>query len=621
MLTHRFARLAVPAMLLAFPLMVPAALPAAAASAAAQAGPGAGVVPQGTQSDANYAASFGISRVTNVDATSGAISCYRPEDPYFVSGGPNDGYTGMSACPPAGATTGEDTGAAGPYPSQAGSNPGYPAAGPMLVQDHSESDIRVDPTSPEHLIGSSKWFASAEGYNHVLGFYESFDGGKSWSAGHIPGYEGWTDNTDPVGAFDGFGNYYEFILPYQFFYNADGTHDFKVGTPLEPNPAQPAEAVAVAVRPHGATSAAGWITTHAGHLDFVASYDSVGNEPDKQWLTIDDNPSSPHYNRVYAMWVDFHSVTPVPYVSYADARPDGTHSGWSAPRPLPVSPGSATGVTYLLPHVDPNGTVYTTLTNFAPRQGFCCASVFADKSADGGKTWTVAGTAVSTVRPPPLTYPNTTFRDGIENTFAVGNHAGARGGYPLYAAYEDFSAGAGNVMLTASYDGGATWTSPIQVNDNASAADEFQPNLTVAPGGTVSVNFYDRRLACPAAGTRQAAAAGLALDQVNPDYTGSLPPYGAANYCVNASIQFYTPQLSPIGHNIRISGSTFDPQLNSPHTGCAACETTFIGDYFGNTTGATASGTLDYSTFTSTYDDRTNPAHYQQQIVASVPVP
>ena len=48
----------------------------------------------------------------------------------------------------------------------------------MLVNNHSESDIQVDPTNPNHLIGSTKWFASAEGYNHILGFYESFDGGK-----------------------------------------------------------------------------------------------------------------------------------------------------------------------------------------------------------------------------------------------------------------------------------------------------------------------------------------------------------------------------------------------------------------------------------------------------------
>jgi hypothetical protein len=619
--TRRFAPLVLPALLLALPLAVPATLAAAAVPAAAQAGPGVGDVPQDTQSDASYAASFAAAKVTNIDVTSGQVSCYRPEDPYFASDGPNDGYTGMSPCPASGATTGENTGASGPYPTQAGSNPGFPAAGPMLVKDHSESDIRVDPTNPRHLIGSVKWFASAEGYNHVLGFYESFDGGKTWSTGHIPGYEGWTDNTDPVGAFDGFGNYYEFILPYQFFYNADGTHDFKIGTPLEPNPAQPAEVVAVAVRPHGATSATDWVTTHAGHPDFVATYDSVGNEPDKQWMTIDDNPASPHYNRVYAMWVDFHFVTPVPFVSFADARADGTHTDWSAPEPLPQPPHTPQGATYLLPHVAPDGAIYTTVTNFDPKQGFCCASVFVDKSADGGVTWSVAGTAVPSVTPPPLIYPNTTFRDGIENTFAVGSHLDAQGSYPLYVAYEDFSAGVDNVMLTASYDGGATWTSPIQVNDNAGPADEFQPNLTVAPGGTVSVNFYDRRLACPAAGTAQATAAGLALDQVNPHYAGSLPPYGAANYCVNASIQFYTPQLAPIGHNIRLTQNTYDPQLNAPHVDCATCETTFIGDYFGNTTGPVGPGTLDYSTLVSTYDDGTNPAHDQQQIVATVPVP
>ena len=126
---HRFRRLAVPAALLALPLAVPATLVATSAPAAAQAGPGVGVVPQGQQSDASYAASYTAAKVTNVDVTSGQASCYRPEDPYVVSDGPNDGYTGMSPCPGSGATTGENTGASGSYPTQAGSNPGFPAAG------------------------------------------------------------------------------------------------------------------------------------------------------------------------------------------------------------------------------------------------------------------------------------------------------------------------------------------------------------------------------------------------------------------------------------------------------------------------------------------------------------
>src|SRR5207248_7322699 len=250
-----------------------------------------GNVPQGTQSDTAYAAS--AAGVTNILATNQRTSCYRPEVPYSTSLFPANGYDGMTTCP--GADTGEDTGLGSAYPTQAGSNPNYPATEPKLVKDHSESDIRVDPTNANHIIGQSKWFVSAEGYNHLLGFYESTDGGKTWPVqGHVPGYEGWTDNTDPIGAFDGFGNYYEINLPYQFFYRSDGSHDYTVGKSQEPNRVQAAEAISVSVRPHGATTANQWITTANGKPDIIASYNSVGRESDKQWIAIDTNPSSPY---------------------------------------------------------------------------------------------------------------------------------------------------------------------------------------------------------------------------------------------------------------------------------------------------------------------------------------
>jgi hypothetical protein len=597
------------------------------ASPAWASGPGVGNVPQGTQSDAAYAASFALKNVTNVFATTQQVSCYRPEvSAAQFNDGPNDGYSGESACPSTGATTGENTGAAAPYATQSGSRAGYPMSGPQLVKDHSESDLRVDPVHSKHLIGSSKWIVSAEGYNHLLGFYESFDGGKSWPVqGHIPGYEGWTDNTDPIGAFDGFGNFYELILPYQFTYDSNGHHDFNVGG--LPNPSQPSEAITVSVHPWAATPSAGnWITTHNGAPDVIVSYDSVGNAVDKQWLTIDANPTSPHYNRVYAMWVDFRGpYGSIPWVSYADARSNGTHSDWSQPAKLPFPPISQ-GVTYLLPHVAPNGDVYTTVTN-APNTnsgGHESDAIFLDKSTDGGASWITVSTVVDAVTPPPLIYPNTTFRDGIENTFAVGNQLDAQGLYPLYVAYEDFSAGVDNVILTVSYDGGSTWSAPIQVNDNAAPVDEFQPNLAVTANGTVSVNFYDRRLACPAAGTAEAAGAGIALDQKNPHYSGALPPYDAKNYCVNASVQFYKPNLVPMGHNIRLTEHTWDGQLNAPHPSTAFNNGyTFIGDYFGNT----SSGNTSFASFVSTYNDTTkpsnqqNPSNRQQQVVATLTIP
>ena len=608
MTRHRVLALAAPLSVLATLI----ATPSVAAST------GVGYVPQGTQSDSAYAASAGANHVTNVFATS-QTSCYRPEVPYTANAGPNDGYTGETACP--GATTGEDTGATAQYPTQVGSNPGFATGPSVLVKNHSESDIRVDPTNSSHLIGSVKWFASAEGYNHVLGFYESFDGGKSWPVqGHIPGYEGWTDNTDPVGAFDGFGNYYELILPYQLYYNADGSHNFQINQNKEPNPAQPAEVISIAVRPHGSTTATQWITSHDGVPDFVAPYPAKGQEPDKQWITIDANPTSPFFNTLYAMWVVFDGVNnSKPFVSTAHANADGAHSDWSAPQILPTINSTASN-TYLLPHVAPDGTVYTSVTNFPSQHGRCCLTVYTDRSADGGQTWTSLPIAIQNVQFPAFVggYANTTFTDGIDNTFAVGSQR-VNGQFPLYIAFNQEIGTVANSFVTASYDSGMTWSTPIQVNDNATPVDEFQPNLAVAAGGTVSINFYDRRLSCPAAGTTEALNAGLALDTANVNFSGGLPPYGAANYCINTSIQFYSAMLAPKGHNIRLSLHTWDPQLNAPLRFCICRpDATFIGDYFGNTT----AGSIDYTTSISTFDDRgMNPGHYQQQVVAALTIP
>jgi len=428
-----------------------------------------------------------------------------------------------------------------------------------------------------------------------------------------------------VGAFDAFGNYYQALLPYQFFYDKSGFHKFQVGN--QPNPGIPNEAVAVAVRMHGATLPTDWITTHNGKPDYVFTTNAgFGQEPDKEWIAIDRNPvqpdgsPNPNYNRIYMMYVNFNGNGSKPYVQTAVALQDGTHTDWTPPVELPRQ-NSTNNNTYLLPHIDPAGVVYTSLINYVSGQGGCCVDVLMDYSRDGGLTWIGPSVAAHNVHVPPLTgagYANTTFEDGIEVTFAVGNHPASTRHYPIYVAYESKSTGFGNMLLTASIDQGLTWAAPIQVNDNRlTNVDEFQPNLAVAPDGTVSVNFYDRRLACPAAGT-DATAAGLQLDQHNPNYSGPLPPYGATSYCVNSSIQFYTAALKPIGHNIRLTEHTWDPQLNSPDRACACVPTdTFLGDYFGNE----FAGTIDYSTFVSTYDDGNNLRHYQQQVVATVSPP
>jgi hypothetical protein len=584
-----------------------AGLAVVAAVACGIAGSGVGATtapPQGYQTDAAFAASGGSVGVTNISATTQRTSCYRPEVAYFGRLPAAAGYPGggSTTCPPAVATTGENQ---GPYDTQDPAGAGNPA---MLVKDHSESDIRVDANDPRHLIGQSKWVVNAEGYNHLLGFYESFDGGLTWpTQGHVPGYEGWTDNTDPVGAFDPWSNFYSLVLAYNFYYDKAGGHKYDNGS-NQTNPLVPPEAVAVSVRPHGATGPNAWITTHGGHPDYVTTAKNANtSDPDKQWIAIDTNPASPCYRTVYAMYTVFVLSPSYVFVSTAKANADGSHSDWTTPQTLPTRDGKPRD-SYLLPHVAPDGTVYTTVTNNPSKQGFSIADIDLISSSDCGRTWQAPLPVVQGIAVP--TYQNTTFREGIVNTFAVGGHAVAPHVYPLYVSWEDGSLGVSNIWLTASYDRGLTWTTPILVNDNASPVDELQPNLAVdQASGKVAVAFYDRRLPCPASGA-DAARAGIAFDPNE--------PYGFSNYCVNTALQYYDAHLAPLGHNVRASAHTWDPQLNAPHPGCICSAGTFIGDYFG----IDSDGTAMLTTSVSTYDAAgENPTNYQQQIVARIPLP
>lgn len=573
---------------------IAAAVALLAALVLAAAAAGAAAPPQGTQSDAAFASSYAAKGVQSVAATEQQTSCYAPELPYFDSLGAAEGYLdgGMSPCDGA-QTTGENL---GPYPTQDVAN------APMRVKDHSESDIRVDPTNPRHLIGQSKWAINAEGYNHLLGFYESFDGGRTWPVqGHVPGYEGWTDNTDPVGAFDPWGNFYSLLLPYVFVYDKFGFHVFNNGS-KQANPSLPPEAISIAVRPHGATSATDWITTHGGHPDFVFTVPNADtNTPDKQWIAIDTNPLSPHYGRVYAMFTQFVLNPSRILLSYADAHADGTHTDWSTPQVLPTVPGKPFD-TYLLPHVAPDGTVYTTTTNNPVAKGFLNNDISLISSNDGGVTWQGPTLVAANVLTP--TYLNTTFREGIVNSFGLGTKQ-VNGHWPLYVAYENEDPdGLSRVYVTGSLDGGATWSDPIRVNDGPDDVEALQPHVEVAPNGTVAVAFYDRRLACPSD-----AASGVQFDP--------LSPAGLRNYCINTAIQFYAPSLTPIGHNVRLSPNTWDPQLSALHPGCICSSRTFIGDYFGLDFGPRAT----YTTSVTTSNDGGNPFFHQQQLVSKIATP
>ena len=266
--------------------------------------------------------------------TTQRVSCYAPQVYYTGRLEPAQGYPdgGSTLCNGA-ATTGENI---GPFSIQDVSNP------PLRAKDFSESDLHIDPTNAQHLIGISKWIVNSEGYNHLTGFFESFDGGATWpQQGHIPGYEGWTDNSDPVGAFDPWGTSMPSCFRTSSRIIPSGQHFF-----LSPdvNPSLPRSGLGIAVRPRGAATATAWNTTHGGQLDLIERTPFNGNETfDKQWLAIDTNRRSRHFGRVYVTWAIGNQDRDLRiYGSYADARAE-RHAHELVPPSARAGAGTAGG--------------------------------------------------------------------------------------------------------------------------------------------------------------------------------------------------------------------------------------------------------------------------------------
>jgi Neuraminidase (sialidase) len=439
-------------------------------------------------------------------------------------------------------------------------------------QDHSESDLAIDPQNSSHLLAASKFFYSQSQYVFHTGSYVSFDGGSSFTNQIIPNYDcttsgnpaQWTNTTDPTVAFDGQGRAYTLVLAF----NWSSTNSID-------------NEVAVSKSTDGGRT---W-----GRPTVLTTEQSVsrGHSLDKQWITA-------RGNNVFAAWAVFNGSSVTPYYSYS------TDAGktWSKPAQLASPSIDQPQNTYVYPRFARDGTLYVAYTSFPTKQQQKGAleKVYVLKSTDGGKTFTNQGLAV-TFNTPPAVYQNTTFRDGIDDYFQVSPYDGS-----LLLAYQDWNlegTGTTDIFAMISHDGGKTWSTPILVNDdpNTGATDELQPAVAASPSGRIAVAFYDRRLPCPT------------------NDSNILPAdYGATNFCINTSVQFYDASLNPIGQNVRASAFTWDPQQQAVTDEFGEG---FIGDYFA----LALTGTRTLVLNVSTADLGSNPGHYQQQVLQAVTTP
>jgi BNR repeat-like domain len=462
--------------------------------------------------------------------------------------------------------------ASSPTPGGATDNNGVCQGTVTYNQGHSESDLVVDPQNPNHLLGASKFFYQDSQYLFHLGSYVSFNGGAAFSNQIIPYYDcatssnpdQWQNATDPVVAFDGQGGAYTLVLA--FNWTSTNSIDAVVGV---------------------SKSTDGGRTWGRPIILTTEQSAALGDSLDKQWIAAQGN-------KVFAAWAVFNGFSVTPYYSYS------TDAGatWSRPAVLAAPSIDQPQNTYVYPRFAPDGTLYVAFTSFPNKQQqqYAFEKIYVLKSTDGGATLTNQGLAV-TFNSPPGQYQNTTFRDGIDDYFQVSPYDGS-----LLLTYQDWNlegTGTTDIFAMTSRDGGRTWSTPILVNDdpNTGTTDQLQPAIAAAPNGRVAVSFYDRRLPCPSGDANILPA-----------------DYGATNFCINTSVQFYDAQLRPLGHNIRASAATWDPQQQLVVTKGGDG---FIGDYFG--LALTNSNTFVMNVSTANFGS--NPAHYQQQILQTLSTP
>jgi hypothetical protein len=264
-----------------------------------------------------------------------------------------------------------------------------------------------------------------------VGFATSKDAGKTWTSGYLPGltdnYKGgsFTAASDASVAYD--KKHGEWLISTLPLINDNG------------------EAVATSRSTDG---------IHWGKPVIV---DRSGSD-DKNWITCDNTPTSPHYGNCYTEWDEpglgdliFMSTSTDGGATWGPAKTTGDQASGIGGQPL----------------VQPNGTVVVPISTLG--------SMIAFRSTDGGKSWTSSSFIA-----------NQNFRGedgGLRDGFGMPS-AAIDGSGKIYIVWPDCSFRSGcrtdDIVLSASTNG-KIWTKParIPIDPINSTVDHFIPGLGV----------------------------------------------------------------------------------------------------------------------------------------------
>jgi BNR repeat-like domain len=208
----------------------------------------------------------------------------------------------------------------------------------------------------------------------------------------------------------------------------------------------------------------------------------AGNFTDKPWMEVDLNSPSASAcsGNVYFADTNFHGARGSSPVVFSRSTDGGTT--WSSPRT--ISSGGPEGASHNQGAdiaVAPDGTVYVAFEAFS-QQGLDTINLV--KSTDCGLHWTQP-VIVNTIDAPQA--PGVAFRTP---TFAF-VATDTTDSNLVYVAYQSF-AGDYDIYAQRSTDGGASFGSAVQVNDDPGARHQVFPTIEVS-NHALHVAWYDFR--------------------------------------------------------------------------------------------------------------------------------
>jgi hypothetical protein len=383
-----------------------------------------------------------------------------------------------------------------------------------------EPHIEANPNDPEHLVLGVIDYAFPS-----MSSYVSFDAGERWEGPFQVPYllKDLGAGGDPVMAFDRDGGVY-------MNYISIGIDEFNLG-PIEV--AAQVSSIAVAKSDDDGFT---WPTQISAarssvNTDGLLETDRFGKIRgtvdisflDKPWMVVGAHPDDPELDVIYVSYTNFDLsyeilyISEIPQLVPTEMRTtielvSSQDGGLTWTDSIAVSPtvrraygetgdgSGASGVFGTLrvvqgsqPVVAPDGTVHVAWmdsTDDRSQEGI--GEIQVATSADAGNTFSTPVVA-SVFNETAFRSRNAFFRYWASSfpQFAAGPNG------ELYAAYvgrpSDKPNDDGDVFLTASLDGGETWSRPKVLNDDDTDHVQFFPSIDVSPDGAVHVMWGDMR--------------------------------------------------------------------------------------------------------------------------------